>query len=224
MSHNFSPPAGNPFATRRTRPGALPYIFAHGQTAAMLADRLARQGWRGQIVGPHGAGKSTLLCSVQQELSRQEIPLQCVTLRDGGEGTNSIWKSLAADRASAADRAVSTFDFRLPPSVVLLDGGEQLGWLAWRRLLWHCRRHRLGLVVTTHRDLGLPTLIAIQPTPAIARQVVAALLADLSPRVAAAEVDTAFHWHGGNIREALFSLYDLHESRTRATPIRQIVG
>ena len=36
----------NPFSTRFVRPGAIPYVFADGQTAESLVARLARLGWR----------------------------------------------------------------------------------------------------------------------------------------------------------------------------------
>ena len=50
----------NPFSTRFIRPGAIEYLFAPGQTADSLIDRLRHNQWRGQIIGPHGSGKSTL--------------------------------------------------------------------------------------------------------------------------------------------------------------------
>ena len=57
-------PAENPFSTRRTRPGALPFIFSAGQDAETLISRLRENRWWGEILGPHGAGKSALLATL----------------------------------------------------------------------------------------------------------------------------------------------------------------
>ncbi len=71
MSHRVEPPtAENPFSTRHVRPGALSFLFARGDSTAALVEQLQRNGWRGQITGPHGAGKSTLLATLVPELQR----------------------------------------------------------------------------------------------------------------------------------------------------------
>src|SRR5579859_6457327 len=64
-------PRSNPFSTRCVRPGAIPFRFPPGESAATMVDRLERQGWWGQIVGPHGSGKSTLLAALLPELRRR---------------------------------------------------------------------------------------------------------------------------------------------------------
>src|SRR5260221_12560454 len=82
--NDFPPPPSrhsNPFATCWTRPGALAFRFKDGENAEQLIARMAAQGWRGEIVGPHGSGKSTLLETLKPLLvaARQ---VTAVSLRD----------------------------------------------------------------------------------------------------------------------------------------------
>jgi hypothetical protein len=187
----------NPFCTARVRPGAIPFLFPPGETAADVVARFRDHQWRGQIVGPHGSGKSTLLAALLPEIERAGRAMVLITLHDGQ-------RRLPFDPAERA-QAGST--------VVAVDGYEQLG--AWRRLGLRrlCRRRGLGLLATSHAPIGLPTLLRTEPSPAIARRIVATLLGDDAASISPAEIDAAFARHGGNIRELLFGLYDLYESR-----------
>ena len=64
MTPNSDPSADNPFSTRYTRPGAIPFRFPPGTSADGLVEQLRRQQWRGAIVGPHGSGKSSLVAAL----------------------------------------------------------------------------------------------------------------------------------------------------------------
>src|SRR5262249_23632578 len=68
MTAAVPPLSGNPFATRRVRPGAIPFLFPTGESVGQLLDRLRAAGWWGQVVGPHGSGKSTLVAALLPEL------------------------------------------------------------------------------------------------------------------------------------------------------------
>jgi hypothetical protein len=184
--------ADNPFCTRRVRPGAIPFIFPTDQNVDSLIERLRQSGWRGQIIGPHGSGKSALLAALTPALER---PIT-ITLHDGQ-------RRLPLDLRR---------DPRLhPPVVLIVDGYEQLSyWSRWR-LKQCCRRRRLGLLVTTHRRAGLPTLYQTAATPELARQIVADLLGDRDWPFTTDEVSQCLRRHGGNLREMLFDLYDLYQ-------------
>src|SRR5205809_770947 len=56
--------SSNPFATRFIRPGAIPFLFLDGNSAAAIVERLKANNWRGQIMGEHGSGKSTLVATL----------------------------------------------------------------------------------------------------------------------------------------------------------------
>ena len=76
-------PRSNPFSTRFVRPGAIPFCFPQGEGAGTLVTRLERQGWWGQIVGPHGSGKSTLLAQLRPHLEAAGCEVVVVVRRRG---------------------------------------------------------------------------------------------------------------------------------------------
>lgn len=206
-----SPPAGprdtdNPFASHHVRPGALPFLFADDQSAASLVARLAAHRWRGQIVGPHGTGKSTLLETLLPELQSRGREVVLLTHRGG-----------RLRRRQASTDAGSGRRFRFSQRTqVVIDGFERLALPA--RLFWRvlCRLQGAGLLVTAHRRVGLPTLYETRSSPALARQIVARLLREKdasSASITPDDVAGAFERHEGNVRDALFALYDIYERR-----------
>jgi hypothetical protein len=188
----------NPFSTRQTRPGAIPFIFPPGQNAEMLVDRFRQADWRGEIVGPHGSGKSTLLAALTAAIERAGRQTILVALHDGQ-------RRLPLDVKN---------DPRLQaPAVLVVDGYEQLS--RWSRLLLKrfCRRRGVGLLVTAHGSVGLPDLYRTVVTLGLAGQIVDALLGGRTPPFTSEEVSQRVSRHGGNLREALFDLYDLYEQQ-----------
>lgn len=195
--------ACNPFSTRFVRPGALPFLFPPGESAIELVDQLRRQGWWGQIIGPHGSGKSTLLRTLEPELLASGRTIHWFEFHTGDP------------RPGQARRGVPGGDHR---SLVVIDGYEQLSWFErfrWRR---KCRRSRWGLLVTAHQDCGLPHLCSTTTTIPLARQLVRHLLPP-HDRLAIHDdvVADAFHACRGNLRELWFRLYDVCENRSGAT-------
>jgi len=190
----------NPFSTRRVRPGAVPFLFDGGQSAARLVERLKENGWRGQIVGPHGAGKSALLATL--------IPV--IELA----GRRTLLVELHNGRRRLPAGLLRT-DTPAEPTVLVVDGYEQLGRLSRFRLRRFCRRRGLGLLVTSHRPVGLPDLY--RPTTDLERveRLVEHLQRDYPVQVTPEEVAERFAEEGGNLREVLFDLYDLYEARRR---------
>ncbi len=75
------------------------------------------------------------------------------------------------------------------------------------------------LLVTAHHDLGFATLCDTRVTVTSARAVVAYLLREQAfPVPSDAELGALLAASGGNLREALFALYDRFEAARRAAP------
>jgi hypothetical protein len=185
----------NPFSTRFIRPGAIPYIFPEGESAAWLVERLAANSWRGQIVGPHGTGKSTLLAALVEEMIERGRRPHVVTLHD--KGTRILG-------ASAGD----------PCTDLVLDGFEQINPLARFLLCRRLRRTGCGLLVTAHRSMGLPTLFRTKVELRTALQVVEFLARQAhADSIDRARIERHLRQRDGNLREALFDLYDDWERR-----------
>ncbi len=189
-------PRVNPFSTRFVRPGAMPFLFGHGRAAAHLVRRLAELDGRGQIVGPHGSGKSTLVATLVEPLAQAKRQACVFALRDGQRRLPRGWVAQARDASAGT---------------IVVDGYEQLsrGSRLWIDLL--CRRNRWGLLVTTHEDVGLPTLVQLEPSLDVARAVVERLAPVDRWSTADDVVARCFDACDGNLREMLFALYDRYE-------------
>lgn len=200
--HDQSAATENPFCSRRVRPGALPFLFAPGQDAARLVDRLSRHGWWGQIVGPHGSGKSALLAALVPAIGRAGRRVLRVQLHDRQRRLPHDWK-----RVPDLDRS----------AVLTVDGYEQLGLWARVSLKRSCRRRGAGLLVTAHAPVGLPELFHATVNLELAQRIVVQLQRDHRPHITPGDVASRFAHHAGNMREILFELYDLYEKRQGAT-------
>mgnify|MGYP000545470654 CR=1 FL=1 len=188
----------NPFATRHTRPGAIPFFFPPGDNARQLVDRLRSNDWWGEIVGPHGSGKSTLLRVLIPELNHAGRRAVLIELHDGQ-------RRLGVDLGREAGRENT--------AIVIVDGYEQLSLVSRMGLKRFCRRRRCGLVVTSHRPCGLPLLYRTAPSPRLAEQIVQYLLRGQPALLDAASLERCFARHEGDLRELLFELYDVYEQR-----------
>jgi len=190
--------ADNPFSTRCVRPGAVPFLFPDDEDVQRLVGRLRERGWWGAVLGPHGSGKSALLATLVEALKRLPRRVLRVELHDRERRLpDHARRTLARD----------------PPEQLVVDGYEQLGRLARWRLRRTCRRRGLGLLVSAHRPVGLPELYRTRVDLDLARRLVEHLQAGYEPHVAGDDVVVAHGRHGDNLRELLFALYDLYESR-----------
>jgi hypothetical protein len=189
-------PPANPFSTRFTHPGRLPFLFGDDEkeTLGSLLARLRATGLRGEIVGPHGSGKTTLLSHLVETLKGDGISPAVFALSDGQRRMPDGWRREVAQA-----------------SLVIIDGYEQLGRLSRWRLRRCCRRQKLGLLVTAHAPTGLPTLYRTRPSIDVARQVVHELLPPGVPPPSDDELSHLFDMFHGNLREVLFALYDRFE-------------
>jgi diadenosine tetraphosphatase ApaH/serine/threonine PP2A family protein phosphatase len=195
----------NPFSASRVRPGAAPFLFPPGENAAAMVARLAQFGWRGSIVGPHGSGKSTLLAALRAEIEGSGRRTLLIALHDGE-------RHLPLDLRKQAELA--------PGAIVIVDGYEQLSWWSRWKLRRLCNRRNWGLLVTAHTPVGLPLVACTSTSPELAQRIVDQLLPVDSLNALACEspikhsdVAERFALHQGNLREVLFDLYDLYESR-----------
>jgi hypothetical protein len=194
----------NPFATCWTRPGAMTFQFDDGLGARALLEKLAAQGWRGAIVGPHGCGKSTLLATLKPGLQAAGFRLHSIGLRDGQ-------RRLPIEFLSSINRQAGN-----TCAIAIVDGYEQLGWLERVRLSLRCRRAACGLLVTSHRPTWIPMLVRLAPTEQLVQQLVGELTSRVSTKVTSADVAASYARHGSNVREMFFDLYDRHEALRRS--------
>jgi len=192
--------AGNPFSTRYVRPGAISYVFPEGHSSERLVERLRANGWRGQIVGAHGSGKSALLATLIPAIERAGRAVVHVALHNGQRRLPPFVAAALGEH----DRGV-----------LAIDGYEQLGWLG-RRGAWRlARRPGWGLLVTCHVPVRLPVLWRTSIDASVARRIVGQLLGGDWSQIAPERVDAALARHGDNLREALFELYDVCQTKGR---------
>jgi nucleoside-triphosphatase THEP1 len=180
-----------------------------GWTWPELLDRLAALRWRAALVGPHGSGKTTLLEDLEPHLRRRGF--EPVRLRRDDREPRFTRAQLRALSAALTAR-----------HVVLLDGAELLGGLAWRKFVWRTRRAG-GLVVTLHRPGRLPTLVECRSSATRLREIVRELTGEVEsfPVEAAAELLAR---HAGNLREALRELYDRRGAQAPGAGVEAAAG
>jgi len=179
----------NPLTVQRI--ATIRYRLA-GITWEELLERLAALDYRAALVGPHGHGKTTLLEDLAPHLEARGLRVRRATLHAG-------------DRRLSAAQEKAVFEDVSPRDILLLDGAEQLGRLAWLGLR---RRSRAagGLVVTSHRAGLLPTLHECRTTTDLLAAILSDLLGQVGPLLPPEDL---FRRHGGNLRDALRELYDL---------------
>jgi len=190
----------NPFATRFTTPGRLAIRHHDGTQLdpGLLVEALDRLGGEAAIEGPHGSGKTTLLVAMADLLEARQRLARLMRLRSRRD----------------ARRALMVLRAAVPGSVLCIDSWEQAGCWTAAALRWTARRRAVGLVVTSHRSTGLPLLHRGSTSPLL----LARLVADLPAHggvITAADIVAAHDRHAGDLRAALFDLYDRFEARIR---------
>jgi hypothetical protein len=193
-------PAANPFATRFTRPGMIAPLDRAGRPIDVpaLLDRAIALGPLVTIEGPHGSGKSTLHIALVRHAATQGRPTACLR----STSASDVWRMAAA--LGAIPRG----------ALVGLDGGERLPPGAF--VLIHAMARLRGLVVvaTVHRPMRLPVLARCHTSPTLLAAIIDRLPSH-GGRIDRADIDEALARHSGDVREALFDLYDRFEQRRR---------
>lgn len=178
-------PSDNPFRSKCV--DALGYTSPSGEPWAEIESRIRAAGFRGALVGPHGHGKSTLML----RLAKLDPPA-------GHEQHDVIQVMPNGSNLREVKLAIAIHEGRL-----MIDGYDLLPWQTRAAL-----RKRREVIVTSHRETRLPTLVRCQTTP----QLLGELVGRLSPAVREAlgeEALTSLHIrHAGNVRDALRELYD----------------
>lgn len=186
----------NPFAAQRIL--RLRYRL-DGTTWEEVLERLAGLEHRAAVVGPHGRGKTTFLEDLRDRLEDRGFRTRLVVLHRG-------------DRRLTPLQEESLFAGLTREDVLLLDGAEQLGRLAWLRVRRRSREAG-GLVVTSHQPGLLPTLFDCRTTPDLLDSLVRDLLGP-DTEILSPSPGELFVRHGGNLRNALRELYDVYASRS----------
>lgn len=198
----------NPFSTRYTRPGALPYLRADNGLPLSPAEIAARAQAhrRSCITGPHGTGKTTLLVHLRTHLDREsELPSRLATLRIGG-GSAELWQTLATVPREG---------------MMIVDGYEQLTLVDRWRLIYRAWKGGLRLLVTAHRPPWLFHRLAETGTPRpIARQLATMLLSEFPEQRERMLRSFDQRWRAaeGNIRQLWATLYEDFEDQLSQPP------
>jgi|GEM_PF-318334 len=221
----------NPFSTKFTTPGKIPYYFPvdyqnrvkhealkfehyffrslvesdHLWTnicLLYLIDQLEEVHRFAQIVGPHGSGKSTLIASLKDVLLRKGYRLLDQSLHDGQKKLpKQFWAELAEFGHS-----------KTPQKVLIVDGYEQLSIFQRLLLQYRCRGGEILFLITTHRPVfRVPVLYQTETSRETLDKIVDYLLEVPTPFVNENVISQLMKKHRHNTREILFSLYDLYE-------------
>jgi hypothetical protein len=188
----------NPFATRWTRPGVIPFQFPKGISVETLLRQFEANELCGAIVGPHGTGKSSLVSRFIAAYEASGRSILHARLHDGQRRLP----------LSSAD-----YNRLGHGGVLVIDGYEQLGWWHRRRVRALSRRHRIGLLVTAHHECAFPVLYRTAGDLATVRWLIENCLPPHEDQITASDIEHAFWRHGGNVREVFFELYDVFEAR-----------
>lgn len=227
--------AANPFSVHRVEPGAIPFVGEGEASLDAILCRLMVMGFDGQITGPHGSGKTTLLV----HLERRAAALGWVTSMFRAQREPIVWPKVGESRgmfplacargsidSTSAQDGASCASKRTPhsmvPRVMFIDSAEQMPRWKWVWLRRQASLRGVGVVVTTHRDLGLPLLHTRHVDGECAHRIVDSLIAQGSGAsdagaevVVCDDLEGLLAVSGGSLRDVLFTLYDRYEGRAK---------
>ncbi len=190
----------NPFATRHTRPGAIPPLDERGLARSVpgLLEAIDRLGGSAAFTGPHGTGKSTHLAAVVAALTAEGRAVHSLRVRR----CRDLVPVLAGLGRAARG------------GTLCIDGWESLGAPAGLLVVLLARLRGVRLIVTSHRPTLLPTAVQTRATlPPLSG--IVERLPPAAGLLTPADLTGAFTRHAGNLRESLAELYDVVEARRR---------
>jgi hypothetical protein len=187
----------NPFATDRVeRVLAFNPEWA-GTTWHAIETRWQKLGRRAILTGRHGSGKTTFLDAWKNRLSQNNQDIQ--------DGHETLDLFLNREKTTLTPESWLALE-NCTEKTIILDGEEQLSWLA-RRKFHRLTRNAHALLVTRHRPSNLPTLLHLDPDITTLHLCVQQLAPDHYPRLTP-DLPTWWNQTQGNIREALLLCYD----------------
>ena len=180
----------NPFGVQRIQAiGYIPQELSWQQVKA----RLKQLDYTASIVGPHGSGKTTLLRHLEKQLSQSGIQTKKLFIN---LDTQLPWQ------------AIKNGVYSMPPkSVLFFDGANHLPFLRFRQLRFITHKRHVGLVITSHHEGLLPTLVYCRPHLELLTELTKRLLPE-HQTIGQSHLAALFESHHGNIRECLWQLYD----------------
>ena len=179
----------NPFRAQRL--DAIGYI-PQNESLGAICDRLEMMENTAAIVGPHGSGKSTLLREIQTQFD------------SAGYRTCKLF--ISRDVKLAWKVVIECLESMQENDVLFFDGANHLPFWRFHQLKRLIRKRGLGLVMTSHSEGLLPTLVQCRTNVELLAEIVRDLLPD--EPVELWKIKALFHAHDGNIRDCLWKLYD----------------
>lgn len=187
----------NPFGAGRL--GTIDYIPQELSWEQLLI-RLKALDYTAALIGPHGSGKTTLLRGLEKRLRQAGIPTAMLFV--------SLDVALPWPAVRSAIRS-------LPPGGVLcFDGACHLPWFRFRPLCRLTRKRKTGLIITSHTEGLLPTLMHCRTGVGLLRDLTERLLGE-QEAIAPSHLAGLFEAHRGNIRDCLWQLYDEYADNMR---------
>jgi hypothetical protein len=187
-------PADNPFRSERI--DGLDYR-PQDVSWSQILHRLDSLELRAAIVGPHGSGKTTLLNDLGRRFGKQGFQVRSLFMN-----TDSLRPSLV-DMLHACRESG-------PGTLILFDGAGHLSQPIWQ-LFKLLSRKAGGLIITSHTPGRKELLVETSTTASLLDTIVADLLPD-PPAMIRRQLPALHHKHKGNIRQALFELYQISSS------------
>ncbi|MDR1491204.1 MAG: hypothetical protein LBT05_00535 [Planctomycetaceae bacterium] len=169
--------------------------------------------YRSQIIGPHGSGKTTLLVPLINILENCNHKIISVTLHDNKQKLPmSFWKN--CKKLKEWIKSQDKTDYKKKTPIIVIDGYEQLSVSQRKKILQLCFTEKWGILATTHKIIRqIPILFRTKTSPEILEEIVNYLLKKngQTPPFDHSLYFTLLEQYHGNIRDILFSLYDLYE-------------